>query len=147
MVGSSRRFTSVRHDADLDREKTRDIESGERNETGFVFTRQDEDHNMLKITVQKDPRAGSASVLLEGRLVGAWVDELERSWKELGAGMHSCTVDLTAITYIDPKGKALLTEMWRAGAKLLATGCCNKSIIEGIKQADAMSTEKHRSCT
>jgi|SRR5687768_15373502 hypothetical protein len=102
---------------------------------------------MLKITVQKDSQTGSASLLLEGRLVGAWVDELERSWKELGAGMHSFTVDLTAISYIDPKGKALLTEMWREGAKLLAAGCCNKSIIEGIKQGDAMGSEKHRPCT
>ncbi len=102
---------------------------------------------MLKITVQKDPQTGSASLLLEGRLIGAWVDELERSWKELGADMHGLTVDLTAITYIDPKGKALLTELWKAGAKLLATGCCNKSIIEGIKQADAVASEKHRPCT
>lgn len=67
---------------------------------------------------------------LEGRLAGAWVKELEQIW--CSAEPSSIVVDLTGVTFIAEDGKALLSRMWREGAELIATGCCNSSIVEHI---------------
>jgi hypothetical protein len=70
---------------------------------------------------------------LEGRLIGPWVEELRRYWRQVLASSGSgFVVDLTGITFIDGTAKALLTEMKREGAELVASGCCNKSIVEDI---------------
>jgi hypothetical protein len=47
-------------------------------------------------------------------------------------------VDLSPVTFIDVDGQALLAQMHREGAELVATGCLNKCIVEEIMQ----STEK-----
>jgi len=43
-------------------------------------------------------------------------------------------VDLSSVTFIDEEGKDLLRKMYQEGAKLVATGCLNKCIVEGIMQ-------------
>lgn len=89
---------------------------------------------MLKITPHKT--GDSTRLMLEGRLAGPWVDELERVWrdsKELVTG--SLVVDLTGVTFIEQEGKSLLSRMWQDGAELLAVGCCSRSILEDIKSA------------
>ncbi len=86
---------------------------------------------MLKIC--SDNSQGSTQLTLEGRLAGAWVQELERSWRHMTASERgTLVVDLRNVTFIGETGKALLSEMWREGAEFIATGCCNKSIIEHI---------------
>jgi len=47
-------------------------------------------------------------------------------------------MDLSSVTFIDEEGKKLLKEMHRRGAELVASGCLNKCIVEGIMK----STEK-----
>lgn len=83
---------------------------------------------MLKIT--PDNSQGSMRLTLEGRLAGAWVKELEQIW--CGAGQSGIVVDLTGVTFIAEDGKALLSRMWREGAELIVTGCCNSPIVEHI---------------
>ena len=86
---------------------------------------------MLKIT--SDNSQTLTRLTLEGRLAGAWVKELEQFWRHLPAlEPGSLIVDLRGVTFIEETGKALLAEMWQAGAELIATGCCNKSTIEQI---------------
>lgn len=89
---------------------------------------------MLKITIRPDSR--STSLELEGRLVGPWVKELDRCWHTVAAAPPGdITVDLTAVTYVDAEGKALLTRMWQQGAKLHAVGCLTRCIVEEIMKA------------
>jgi anti-anti-sigma regulatory factor len=93
---------------------------------------------MLKITLQSE-----AKVLLfrlEGKLAGPWVKELERCWRSAADTQQSypVRVDLSAVTFIDADGKALLGQMYREGAELVALRCLNKCIVEEIMQ----STEK-----
>jgi anti-anti-sigma regulatory factor len=86
---------------------------------------------MLKITLHRNERA--VRMTLEGKLAGAWVDEAREAWKSLpGPKAGSIVVDLSGIDYVDAAGKNLLVTMWRQGAKLKATGCCTKFIIEEI---------------
>ena len=89
---------------------------------------------MLKITTHTTPDI--TRIALEGRLAGPWVEELERSWREINKNLEgSLVVDLTGVTFIEQTGKTLLARMWREGAQLLAAGCCTKSIVEEITKA------------
>jgi len=85
---------------------------------------------MLKITIRTDPTGTIFE--LEGKLVGPWVQELKDCWQEAARSGQSVRVLLCAVTFIDDKGRNLLVEMYRQGAKLVAEGCMNKAIVEEI---------------
>ena len=85
---------------------------------------------MLKITTQTD--ATRTIFELEGRLAGAWVQELEDCWRKAANSDRPVRVLVCAVTFIDEKGKTLLAEMYRDGAELVAEGCMNKGIVEEI---------------
>jgi hypothetical protein len=85
---------------------------------------------MLKITTRTDPTG--INFELEGKLAGPWVQELEACWREAANSERSVRVLLCAVTFIDEKGRDLLVEMYRRGAKLVAEGCMNKAIIDDI---------------
>jgi len=89
---------------------------------------------MLKITPERT--GDSTRLMLEGRLAGPWVDELERVWRDSKESITgSLVVDLTGVTFIEQEGKGLLSRMWQEGAELLAVGCCSRSILEDIMSA------------
>ncbi len=88
---------------------------------------------MLKITGQRDTASDSMSLLLEGRLVGPWVEELNSYWSQISGNQQSgAVIDLTGVTFIDANGKALLTRLWQQGADLRAAGCLTRCIVEEI---------------
>ncbi|HJT19019.1 MAG TPA: hypothetical protein VJ746_01035 [Nitrospira sp.] len=88
---------------------------------------------MLKITAQKVE--SGTRLALEGRLAGPWVEELERCWREAGASAKGdVVVDLSGVTFIEQTGKVLLKRMWQEGVKLLAAGCCTRSIVDEIRR-------------
>src|SRR5947209_7890613 len=96
---------------------------------------------MLKITMQIT--AGAMTFALEGKLAGPWVREMELCWRSaVGTQqMHPVRIDLSSVTFIDEDGKELLRKMYREGAKLTATGCLNKCIVEGIMRAEEKKAE------
>lgn len=85
---------------------------------------------MLKINTQTD--ATMITFDLEGRLAAAWVQELEDCWRKAANSDRLVRVMVCAVTFVDDKGKALLAEMHRHGAELVAEGCMNKGIVEEI---------------
>lgn len=89
---------------------------------------------MLKITTHSSE--ASTRITVEGRLVGPWVGELERCWRESerSATGRPVVVDLRGVTFVEQEGKTLLSRMCQSGAELLATGCCMKSIVEDAKK-------------
>lgn len=85
----------------------------------------------MKITAQWDQ--DSIQLILEGRLAGPWVTELERVWKNVRpSDKGAYTVDLSGVTFIEEMGTELLRRMWQEGAALTTIGCCNRTIVEGI---------------
>lgn len=70
---------------------------------------------MLKVTVSDD--SGSVVLKLEGRLVGPWVDEVEKAWRSVAnsAKAQHLAVDLCDVTFVDAAGKELLSRMHQAG--------------------------------
>lgn len=88
---------------------------------------------LLKITGQRGIEKDSLSLILEGRLAGLWVEELNSYWGKLTESQQKTAVlDLSGVTFIDATGKALLDRLWRQGARLCATGCLTRCIVEEI---------------
>ncbi len=87
---------------------------------------------MLRVTVEE---TGDRVVFrVEGKLRGPWVVELERCWRSTTsrASGRSFGVDLDGVTFIDDRGKALLSEMDEAGTELIANGWMMRSIVQQI---------------
>jgi hypothetical protein len=88
---------------------------------------------MLKITIEKNSK--STTLRVEGRLVGPWVDELERAWRSVTSDPTDgrVAIDLTDVTFVGEEGKKLLEEMYGEGAKLKASGCATRRLVEDIE--------------
>lgn len=90
---------------------------------------------MLRITIHQEAEA--TRFIVEGKLAGPWVEELEKCWQEnmhaeTGPPLLSLLVDISAVTFIDREGNALLTEMYRQGVRLTAVGLMSQAIVEEI---------------
>jgi len=69
---------------------------------------------MLKIMIAQD--AQGTAIVLAGRLVGPWVEEVRRCWLEAEAECRDkWRVNLRETTHVDAAGKALLSEMFHRG--------------------------------
>src|SRR4030095_7660521 len=74
------------------------------------------------------------SFVLEGKLIGPWVKELEKYWESVVAKNASRTmlVDLADVSFIDAAGRALLARMRQKGVRLLSTGVLINAIVAEI---------------
>jgi len=90
---------------------------------------------MLRITITKHQNATALRV--EGSLTGPWVDELGRAWRSVanGSTRSHVAVDLSDVTFVGEDGKRLLEAMYSEGAKLKASGCATRRLVEEIGQA------------
>ena len=88
---------------------------------------------MLRITIIKN--ATATTLRVEGRLIGPWVDELERAWRGITSDPADgrVAVDLTDVTFVGEEGKKLLEAMYGEGAKLKASGCATRRLVEDIE--------------
>jgi len=92
---------------------------------------------MLKITERRVDGTESISLLLEGRLVGPWVGEVDGCWNRMTPKERKrVVIDLSGVTFVDGEGKALLTRMWKAGASFNAAGCVMRCLVEEITGAE-----------
>ena len=89
---------------------------------------------MLRITI--NDHAPMTSFVLEGKLVGPWVKELEKCWESASAVDPSTPmlVDLAGVTFVDSDGRALLTRMRRQGVRLLSHGVMIDAIVARIEE-------------
>jgi len=88
---------------------------------------------MLRVTVED--LGTDLRLKVEGRLAGAWVPELEQSWRTLlrrSPGV-SLIVDLTDTEFVDLAGTYLLSILYRSGVQLRANSLYMKNVIAGIK--------------
>lgn len=95
---------------------------------------------MLRITIHDQPRV--TSFVVEGKLVGPWVKEMEKCWDSALAADPSkaLLVNLDAVTFIDSEGRALLSRMRRQGVKLLSRGVLINMILAEIEAEEMPKT-------
>jgi hypothetical protein len=100
---------------------------------------------MLKVTEQRGTDPDSLFLLLEGRLAGDWVGELETYCATIALNRQRCgMIDLAAVTFIDAKGKALLTKLWQQGVELRASGCLTRCLVDEITGATRQDSKKKK---
>lgn len=88
---------------------------------------------MLKITTRNSSE--TLRFIVEGRLEGAHVIELDNCWRTTANTADSpVIVDLTDVTFIDDGGKQLLKRMHEQGAELMATGIMTKQVIDEVRK-------------
>src|SRR5262249_13592658 len=92
---------------------------------------------MLKIT--NNNGAGVTTFKLEGKLSGAWVNELRSCWEQAGEEA-AVRVDLTEVSWVSEEGKALLGEMHRRGVELSAANLLMATIVAEICAETAVET-------
>ena len=98
---------------------------------------------MLRITVEE--KNDRIRFRLEGKLIGSWVQELERCWISIRNydSANRLFVDLSSGSFVDDKGKTLLARMVAQGAKLVAKGLLMTSLAKEIAgRSTAPVTEK-----
>ena len=68
---------------------------------------------MLRITIHEE--ATKVMLKLEGRIVGPWTAELDRTWHSLGPSLEGrkLSVDLCGVSYIDREGRGVLADIYR----------------------------------
>jgi ABC-type transporter Mla MlaB component len=91
--------------------------------------------SMFRITTRGAD--GELVLTLEGYLTGAWVQELETCWRAVTAQAPGARlrVELTGLWRVDAAGRDLLSEMYRAGARLVARGCVMPVLVREIVEA------------
>jgi outer membrane protein TolC len=85
---------------------------------------------MLRITTTEV--GDKVSLKLEGKIAGAWVEELARCWQASSHNDKGLVVDLSGVTFVDPAGKKLLCSIAAGGAQLVGSGLMPKSLIDEI---------------
>jgi hypothetical protein len=88
---------------------------------------------MLRITVRESETA--IEVVLEGRVAGPWVNELNRVWVETAPklGKKRLSIDLRNVTYADAAGKSALKEIFsESHAELVANTLGIQDLAEEI---------------
>jgi hypothetical protein len=90
---------------------------------------------VLRITILKS-RQG-VTIKLEGSVVGPWVEEVHRTWMCLlpSLGSKRLRVDLCGVTFVNARGKQLLTDMKKGGAAFKADTAMTRSVVEEIERS------------
>ena len=88
---------------------------------------------MLRITVCNE--SGLARFVVEGKLAGACVNELEKAWRAATADQPGRTIliDLCSVSFIDNSGKQLLKRMHEQGIRFVGAGIMMNCVIEEIE--------------
>jgi len=94
-----------------------------------------EESAVLRITTCINPDA--TRLIVEGKLAGACVGELEKCWRETAStkSPESILVDLRSVTFVDAAGKQLLAGMHERGTRFTAAGLFAKCLIEEIERS------------
>lgn len=93
---------------------------------------------MLKIS-QINPAHRAVTLRLEGRVVGPWVTELQKSCEDAMTEGRSLKLHLADVEFMDAQGVALLSSLRLRGVALLE---CPPFAAEQLKSEDS----RHHPC-
>jgi ABC-type transporter Mla MlaB component len=85
---------------------------------------------VLRISIVDDSEQ-SVRLILEGRLVGPWVNELRKQSEQALSEAKNVTLDLGKVWFVDPNGAALIREL---AARRVAHVNCSIFISQQLKE-------------
>lgn len=82
-------------------------------------------------------------LVVEGKLAGNSVAELEKCWEAAGAqGIQKpLVVDLTGCTFVDSEGRRLLARMHESGIGFVTSGIMCRCLVEEITQTETPNNQ------
>ena len=86
---------------------------------------------MLRITLRTDDDA-TPRLVLEGRLAGAWVDELVKACGAAAGEDGRLVLDMVGVTFVDPEGVRLVRRLSDRG---IAIRDCSPFVREQLEGA------------
>ncbi len=87
---------------------------------------------MLRITIHNE--AVTTRFVLEGKLAGPWVEELQKCWQAalIAAPDDAFHLHLADVFFVDEAGQALLAALHRQGVTLTAKGLMAEAVVEAV---------------
>ena len=87
---------------------------------------------MLKISIVESRK--QRRLVVEGRLVAPWSDELKAACERAGSGLdgRELVIDLQNLTTISRQGEELLLELMKLGAKFRGCGVFTNEILKQV---------------
>lgn len=85
---------------------------------------------MLKIDIVTDGIGSAATVRLEGRVIGPWVEELQRAFERLLADGVGIELDLSEVAFVDRDGVDLLRRLAERNVALVN---CSDFVAEQLR--------------
>ena len=86
---------------------------------------------MLKISIISDSDQ-AIQFQLEGKLVGPWVEELQRLSDEALSHQKAVRLDLEKVWFVDPRGVTLLRDLAR---RKVSQANCSQFVSQQLKEA------------
>ena len=86
---------------------------------------------MLKISIISDSDQ-AIQLRLEGKLVGPWVEELQRLSDEALSHQKAVSLDLERVSFVDSRGVALLRNLAR---RQVSQVNCSQFVSQQLKEA------------
>jgi hypothetical protein len=87
---------------------------------------------MLKLSIVE--ANGQRKLVLEGRLVAPWTDEVESAWRRAHENLdgRKLVIDLTNVTVISQEGENTLFNLTRSGARFTCGGVLTKHLLRQL---------------
>jgi len=87
---------------------------------------------VLKISIVETQ--GLRRLVLEGKLLHPWTDEVQRAWRSAGEhlGGRKLVIDLANVTFIGPEGENVLLGLIRSGAKFSCEGVFTRHLLKEL---------------
>ena len=85
---------------------------------------------MLKISILDTP--SKRQLLIEGKLVGPWTNELARVWRQATTDLNgrALIIDVKGLTTITEDGENVLLELMKEGASFRSSGVFTKQVLK-----------------
>ena|ERR1700723_894362 len=89
---------------------------------------------MLRISVINSQT--ERRLVLEGKLIGPWVEELRKAWKTANGGVagRALVVDVKDVCVISQEGENALFELMSEGAMFRCKGVVTKHLIQQLRR-------------
>jgi hypothetical protein len=87
---------------------------------------------VLRITwIDLEAMGSKPTLMLEGKIVGPWVDELSRACEEPRIRACCFRLDLAEVTFVDPIGVKLLDDLVGRGAAIVGCSAFIADLLHG----------------
>lgn len=93
--------------------------------------------NMFRISIADTP--SRRTLVVEGDLSGAWIDELGTSWRNAGRELDGrrLVIELRSLTVISREGEEAIFDLMKKGAKFTCGGVLARHVLKQLARKNS----------